>query len=435
MEPTGALGTTPPARTRGGAQLEIWEPDGITRKLGEPGPRTWPDDAGPHTTGRVPVYLALCLILIALNLRTVFSSLGAILDEVERQSQLRDWAVPALTTVPVTCLGIVAPLAPVMLRRLGPEWTLLLCSILLTAGLLLRGTSGLPALIAGTCICGLAIGAANVVLPVIVKTRFPRNLGLMNGLYTAAICASAALGAGFTHPLFEAFGSWNWALGAWALPAIAAGLVLLPLACRCGPEKERGTQRTMISVWRSPLAWSVSALMALQAMMSFGIFAWLAPILRERGMDANSAGLTVSMSILLQILGSLAAPVLAVRCREQHYLIGAAALLSAGGFALSASGPTELLWLWTSVLGLGQGSLTALALILISLRTTDAQTASRLSGMAQCIGYGIGSSGTFIIGSAHGLTGNYTMAGLCMLGAGAMAGAVGLVAGRNRVLA
>jgi CP family cyanate transporter-like MFS transporter len=382
----------------------------------------------------MPVYLALCLILIALNLRTVFSSLGAILDEVEQQASVGAWAIPALTTGPVTCLGIVAPLAPALLRWLGSERTLLLCSLLLTAGLLLRGTSGLPALIAGTCVCGLAIGVANVLLPVMVKTRFPLNLGLMNGLYTAAICASAALGAGFTYPLFETSGSWNWALGIWALPATAAGLVLLPLAWRCGPEKERGTRSPVTPVWRTSLAWSVSAVMALQAMMSFGVFAWLAPILRERGMDAASAGLTVSMSILLQILGSLAAPLLAVRCREQHYLIAVAAISSGSGFALSACGPEDLLWLWTAVLGLGQGSLTALALTLISLRTRDAQTASRLSGMTQCIGYGIGSSGTFIVGWTHGLTGDFTMAGLFMLGIGAMAGGAGTVAGRNRVL-
>jgi MFS family permease len=97
------------------------------------------------------------------------------------------------------------------------------------------GPSGLPAMIVGTCICGVATGVASV-LQVMVKTRFPRKLGLMNGLSTAAICASAAPGAGFSYRLFEASGSRNWALGVWTLPARAAGLVLLPLAWRCGPE-------------------------------------------------------------------------------------------------------------------------------------------------------------------------------------------------------
>jgi MFS transporter, CP family, cyanate transporter len=146
-------------------------------------------------------------------------------------------------------------------------------------------------------------------------------------------------------------------------------------------------------------------------------------------------GLTVAMSVLLQILGSLAAPVLAVRCREQHYPIAVVALLSGGGFALSACAPSGPLWLWTAVLSVGQGSLTASALTLISLRTQDNQTASRLSGMAQCVGYGIGSSGTFVIGWTHGLTGNFTLAGLILLGIGAMAGGVGLVGGCNKLLA
>lgn len=383
---------------------------------------------------RTSVYLGVCIVLIGLNLRTVFSSLSAILNEFVMNSMLDAAAITALTTLPITCLGVMAPLAPSMARRLGTERLLLVCSLLLTCGLFLRGAAALPAFIAGTCICGLAIGIVNVLLPAIVKRSFHRHLGLMNGLYTAAICASAALGAGLTYPLFRATGSLNLALGVWALPATAAVILLLPLAWRKGKDPEVRAPGGGPSVWRSSIAWSITVLMALQAMMSFSVFAWLTPILRERGLDAGGAGLLTALSIFLQIAGSLAAPLVAVRCREQHHLIGIAALLAGGGFALTACGPMELVWLWIVLIGSGQGSLTALALTLISLRTSDDRTAARLSGMTQCVGYGIGSSGTFIVGWAHGLTGNFTIAGLLMLGIGALAGGAGVVAGRNKIL-
>ena len=64
-------------------------------------------------------------------------------------------------------------------------------------------------------------------------------------------------------------------------------------------------------------------------MTSFTAFAWLAPILRERGLDGGLAGLIVAVSIVLQMAGSLAAPVLAARMRSQSVLNVTAAVLTA----------------------------------------------------------------------------------------------------------
>ncbi|MFB9075716.1 hypothetical protein ACFFX0_32950 [Citricoccus parietis] len=44
----------------------------------------------------------------------------------------------------------------------------------------------------------------------------------------------------------------------------------------------------------------------------------------------------------------------------------------------------------------GQGALTALALTMITLRSTTPHMAIRVSGMMQGLGYGLGSAGTFI---------------------------------------
>ena len=77
----------------------------------------------------------------------------------------------------------------------------------------------------------------------------------MSGIYTMSICVSTALGAGLTPPIFDAIGSWQWALLFWAFPA--ATVVLL----------------------------------------------WLAPIVRERGLSRGTAGLIVVVSIVLQMAG------------------------------------------------------------------------------------------------------------------------------------
>ena len=83
--------------------------------------------------------------------------------------------------------------------------------------------------------------------------------------------------------------------------------------------------------------------------------------LRDRGIDGATAGLIVAVSILLQMTGSLFAPVLAARMADQRVLNAAVALMAGGGFVLSIFGPLQLIWVWTGLLGLGQGALTAVS--------------------------------------------------------------------------
>jgi CP family cyanate transporter-like MFS transporter len=291
----------------------------------------------------------------------------------------------------------------------------------------------LPTLLAGTAACGAAIALCNVLLPGLVKRDFPHRLGLMGGLYTTAICASAALGAGFTYPVFTATGEWTAGLWFWALPAAVVLLLFLPVALRQHPVRHQAAGDG-VNVWRSAVAWQVTIFMVLQAMMSFSVFAWLAPILRERGVDGGTAGLMVSASILMQMLGSLFAPALAARFKDQRAINVVVALMTGGGFALSIFGPLDLIWVWAGLLGLGQGSLTAVALTMIMLRTRDGHTAAHLSGMMQGVGYGVGSTGTLMVGQLHQATGSFTAAGLLFLLVGLLAAVFGYRAGRNRYI-
>ncbi|MFC6259207.1 MFS transporter, partial [Kocuria oceani] len=183
------------------------------------------------------------------------------------------------------------------------------------------------------------------------------------------------------------------------------------------------------SPWRSPVAWQITGFMVFQAMMSFSVFAWLAPILRERGVDGATAGVIVAVSILLQMTGSLFAPALAVRLADQRVLNAVVALMAGGGFVLSIFGPLELIWVWTGLLGLGQGALTAVALTMIALRTRSATMAVRLSGMMQGVGYGLGSSGTFLVGQLLHATGGFAAAGVMFAVVGALAAVFGWQAG------
>ena len=107
------------------------------------------------------MYLAVCVVLVSLNLRTLFSSFSAILPEITAATGLPGWGATVLTTVPATLLGVFAPLAPVLARRFG-SWRVLFGALLLT------GASGELLMVSG-----LFIGAYVAVVTAVEARRIP----------------------------------------------------------------------------------------------------------------------------------------------------------------------------------------------------------------------------------------------------------------------
>jgi CP family cyanate transporter-like MFS transporter len=380
------------------------------------------------------VLLGVSLVLVSFNLRPVFSSLSTVLPEARQALGLSASTASLMTTLPVLCLGVFAPFAPGLARRFGPERTILLLLLALAIGTALRGVEQSGVLIFGSALAGAAIAIVNVLLPGLVKRDFPRQVALMTGFYTMALCGGAATAAGATVPLERAFGSWSMALAAWAAPVIVVALLWLPQALNAeAPAGGRGGA-PQNRLWRSPLAWQVTFFMGLQSALAYCVFGWLAPILRERGMDAATAGLVVSFSVLVQTAACLLAPAIAVRGRDQRLINVVIVLLAVAGFIGCIFAPLWSVWFWAFLQGVGQGSLIAVALTIIVLRTPDSHTAARLSSMAQSFGYMMAAAGPLLVGVLRDWTGGFSAATILFLAIGAGAVAAGLGAGRNRLI-
>jgi CP family cyanate transporter-like MFS transporter len=376
-----------------------------------------------------PWLLLLGLVLVALNLRPALSSMAPVLGQVSDGLGLSAAQAGLLTTLPVLCLGLFAPLAPMLARRIGSERVVLGILATLALGIVLRSTLDTTGLFLGSLLAGASIGIIGVLLPGIVKRDFPQHAGTLTGVYTMALCLGAAMAAGATVPLAHAFGdSWAPALGFWMLPAILAMLVWLPQA-RNGHGVHKVAYRVR-GLWRDPLAWQVTLYMGLQSSLAYIVFGWLPSILIGRGLSPTQAGLVLSGSVIMQLFSSLAAPWLATRGRDQRLAIVVVMLVTLCGLFGCLYAPLSGLWGWAVLLGLGQGGTFALALTLIVLRSRDAHVAANLSSMAQGVGYTLASMGPFAVGLVHDLTGGWSALGwvFAVLGAGAIV--FGLGAGR-----
>ncbi|MFD3531023.1 CynX/NimT family MFS transporter [Streptomyces sp. NPDC058664] len=388
-----------------------------------------------------PALLLTGIVLASLNMRVALASVAPLVGEMSEAFGLSATASSLVTSVPVLFLGVGALFAPWLGRRFGVERVLFAALLLLGVGILARVLPSAYALYGGGVLVGTSIALLNVLMPGLIKRDFPDRAAAMTSVYTGAMIAGATVAAAAAVPLEEALGGgWEASLGVWSLLAVAAAVAWLPQVViargRTGREVRAvpAAGARPVSVWRSPLAWQVTLFMGMQSTWTYVLIAWMPTIFTDHGMSRSTAGLLFAFNTLTQIVGAFAVPLFAGRMRSQRPLIVLVTALVAAGYVGLLVAPVGGAWLWSGVLGVGQGGALGLALTLIVLRSGDAVTASALSGMAQAVGYLLGAVGPLAAGALHQATGSWTLPIALVLGVCAVALASGLLAARERTV-
>lgn len=388
-----------------------------------------------------PAVLLAGIVLASLNMRAALASVAPLAGEISAAFGLSATASSLVTSVPVLFLGLGALVAPWLGRRFGAERVLFAALLLLGVGILGRVLPSVYALYGGGILVGTAIALLNVLMPGLIKRDFADRAASMTSVYTGAMIAGATVAAAAAVPLEKALGGgWQASLGVWSLLAAVAALAWLPQVLiargRTG-EPVRAVPAAgarPVNVWRSALAWQVTLFMGLQSLWSYVLIAWMPTIFTDHGMSRSTAGVVFAFNNLIQVAGAFAVPLLAGRMRGQRPLIALVTTLVAAGYAGLMVAPVQGAWLWSAVLGVGQGGAVGLALTLIVLRSGDAATAARLSGMAQTVGYLLAAAGPLAAGALHQATGSWTLPITAVLGVCAAALGTGLLAARNRTV-
>ncbi|SDN91573.1 CynX/NimT family MFS transporter [Vreelandella arcis] len=345
------------------------------------------------------VFIAL-MIIVGLNLRPAMSSVAPLLNRLQEVAGLSAASAGVLTTLPVLFLGLAAPLAPMLARRIGMERALSAALCLLMIGLILRGLPLPGVLFIGSALSGAAIGLSGTLLPALVKRQLPQSADLLTGLYTMALCSGGALGAGLSVPLTHYLGSWQASLMSWALLAFVAlvlwGIYMPHTKTSVSPSTTAHTGA--LKLLRQPLTWYVMLFMGIQSSMAYIVFGWLPTLLVYRGYDEATAGWTMAISILCQLASALTAPWLARLGRDQRPALLCVLLCTACGLWMLLIAPLSWQWPGAMLLGLGQGGSFSLALSLLVLRTANARLSGQLSGLVQGGGYTIAALGPFGVG-------------------------------------
>ncbi|KXU38477.1 hypothetical protein AXE65_12940 [Ventosimonas gracilis] len=366
--------------------------------------KTLNDSIPRNPTGKEPLLLWVGFILVALNLRIIFASVGPLLQQLNLDLS----STLLVTTLPPLLLGMFSVVGLKLRHYLGEERAMLVALVCLTLGCALRGLGSI-ALLAGTVIGSMGVATMSVIMPVLVRKRFaPEKMGLVMGLYALMLGLGAVLAAGASFPLYTLQGADTTAafrtLGWWSIPALLALVFWLPQA-RFGHDSHQqsgGSQvGNRVNVYRSPLAWSVTLFFGLQALNLYAFLAWLPTIYIDRGTSAEQASFLLAASQLSLTVGGFIAPLLAAKATRQYLHIAATVLLCLVGSIGVMWAPVSSALIWVLLLGFGQGAGPSLGAFLFVARSANRNIATELSAMAQTVGFLIAATGPLLMGILH----------------------------------
>ncbi|MFE7617181.1 MFS transporter [Streptomyces sp. NPDC057496] len=406
------------------------------RTPGAPAPAPPRPSREPSPTASA-VLLVTGFVLLSLNTRVAFGQLGPLAPV----AGLGTGAVTLLGLLPPLCMGAFAPFVPLVRRRLGEERGLFAASVLLLVGGVVR-VLGMPGLLVGTALVGVATAVVNVLIPVFVRSRFaPRRVGVMMGVYALSMGAGSALVAALMVPVWRAGGhAWELAIGVAVIPAALAALGIAP-QLRYGkrdvgpepePEPERVRVRARVFGGDKSLAWSLIVFFGLQTLLFYTTLAWLPAILVDSGVAEGTAGTMQSLFIVGVAVGGFLTPVLAAARTDQRPHLLAVLLVCASGYAGLLAAPADAPVLWSFVLGAGLGGGQAVTGVLYVKRGRDHDHVAALSTAAQTGGYLLAAAGPVAAAALHTATGGWTVPLLVLAGVLLPSAAASLRAGHDR---
>ncbi|WP_028784371.1 CynX/NimT family MFS transporter [Thalassobacillus devorans] len=381
--------------------------------------------------------LIIGIMFVAFNLRPAITGVGPLLRFIRTDLGISYGAAGFITTLPLISFAVFSFVAPKLGNRFGYERMVFVGLVTLMIGITIRIIATAPALYTGTALVGVGIAISNVLLPGIIKDRYPGRIGLMTAVYTTSMSVFSAVGSGLSIPLAKGLGlGWEMALFSWVLLALIAALLWIPQLSR--PVKKEDKQTAGLTgppIWKSKIAWQVTIFMGLQSFLFYTLITWLPEIMTGKGLGVAAAGLMVSTMQLSGLPMTFLTPVLADRSRNQQGLIimiGTLYLTGLTGMLVS----TSTGWLTGSVMlmGMGQASSISLALTLLGLRAANARESAALSGMAQSFGYALAAIGPILIGIILDLTATVITPIVIFIGILVVMIAAGMGAARNQTV-
>lgn len=348
---------------------------------------------------------------VGFSLRTLMAAVPPLVPQLRSSLALSSVWIGVLTTLPVLCMGLFAPVAARVGHRFGPARVVTAAVTLVVLGNLARGFGDHRwPLFLGTLAGGVGIALAGTLMPGLVKGLFPpQRAGLATGLNMLAMMSGAALASAVSVPAADRLGGWARSLALWGVVALVGLLLWLPLDRAAGRLRAADVDTDDVRPalpWRSTTALLVATFLASQSWQFYSSLAWLAPTYTDVGWTPTRAGYLLSLFTGAQLVSGLVAPALTDRVSDWRVLLLAACASGLSGELGVWLAPGAAPWLWATLLGVGQGAAFALGLVLLVRYAVDAGASARFTAMAFLLSYTVASAGPTVMGALRDAAGS-----------------------------
>ncbi|WP_312334170.1 MFS transporter [Sphingobacterium sp.] len=348
----------------------------------------------------------LVVILVSTNLRSPITAVGPVLGQISDDLQLNSFQSSLLTAIPLFMFASCSVAVSRYSHTQGMHRFLLFGLVVLSAGIILRVWGNIPMLFTGSFLIGLGICVGNVVTPGYIKTNFPKQIGLMTGIFAVAMNLTAAFASGFSLRLGEWTGlEWRGSLGVWVTLALLSILAVFFDGLRSQKvrtiTKNKQGANGIGHIFRSRLAWYISLFMGIQSLVYYSLISWLPKVLVDYGMPSKDTGWLLFLIQIAMIPIMFIGPILANRMKDQRLLASLVAIGMLGSIFIFWHYKLQGIYVAAILLGLSNGLSFSLSILFFTLRARSTANAIKISGMAQSVGYLLAAFGPPVFGKLH----------------------------------
>ncbi len=390
------------------------------------------------------------LLLLAVNLRLAVTTASVLLPLLIDQGALSPQAAILVPALPTAMFAVGGVLTPWLSRRIGAVAAVTWAMAAVSIGMLVRFVPHSLAVVGGTALATAGIAVINVLLPALVRASSGTRMRAVTTAYTTVLSGAAAIGAAAAVarapprgaaggrggggargaaaavPVAHAFGSASLGLGSWALFAVLALVIWVVAARGAGVDAALAPSA---SEGRVPLpqgTWALTGFFALQALLAFVIMGWLPTIAVESGISPARAGVLLGIVIMVSIPAGIGAVSIAHTLRGVRIGVVVVSLGTALGVLGLWLAPAAAPELWAVLMGIGMAAF-PLTLALIARAGSGAAEATRVSGVAQGLGYALSTVGPLGAGAWYSSGGAWGPVLVGMAIGATVQGVIGLV--------
>ncbi len=361
-------------------------------------------NSGSITTTWRKIVVCVLLTLVGFNLRSVILGVPPILPLIQHDLRLNYTATGFLTALPVLVLACAAWPSGLIAERIGARACVSIGLALLGGGALTRVLWPTAALLfLFTLLMSLGIALAQTAVPVLARSWFPAQIGLVAAFFSDGLIIGEAVAAGITVPAMVQFwgrDAWAATFILWAVPVVVLLALWLwlapPVSMRSSAVEYGRPVGADLSIPIRVNALHLGIMLGAGSLIYFGMNGWIA----SYNQAIHHADLTPAALAILnvaQLPSSLAVTLFAQRLAGRRWPFIAAGVVCTVAIAAWVFTPAPLELFWSALLGGSSALVFTLGIALPPLLAKPGEVA-RLTGITISLTYAVAFVGPLIGG-------------------------------------